>query len=133
MLHRGNVPGPYVLADHSFGGLYALTFADHYPDEVDGMVLVDSTAPAPPATIPTPGDACCHAVMSRVAILLSTSGRLGLSRVAGLTDYATLPPHSRDEARAHAATSHQVRSTIEEYIQGGASVQEAASLRDFGD
>ena len=37
---------PTVLAGHSFGGLYVLTFAARYPDEVAGMVLVDSTAPA---------------------------------------------------------------------------------------
>src|SRR6266545_3146541 len=41
LLERGNVPGPYVLAGHSFGGLYVLTFAARYPDEVAGMVLVD--------------------------------------------------------------------------------------------
>ncbi len=46
LLQRGAVPGPYVLAGHSFGGLYALTFAARYPDDVAGMVLVDSTAPA---------------------------------------------------------------------------------------
>ena len=46
LLQRGHVPGPYVLAGHSFGGLYVLTFAARYPDEVAGMVLVDSTAPA---------------------------------------------------------------------------------------
>jgi hypothetical protein len=45
LLQRGHVPGPYVLAGHSFGGLYVLTFAARYPDEVAGMVLVDSTAP----------------------------------------------------------------------------------------
>ena len=46
LLERGEVPGPYVLAGHSFGGLYVLTYADRYPDEVAGMVLVDSTNPA---------------------------------------------------------------------------------------
>ena len=135
LLHRGKVPGPYVVAGHSFGGLYALTFAARYPDEVAGLVLVDSTAPAPGATTPgqTPDGAGSPNVMSRAASLVSTAARLGLSRVAGLTDYATLPPRSRDEARAHAATARQLRSTIEEYIQGGASVQEAASLHDFTD
>jgi hypothetical protein len=33
LLQRGGVPGPYVLAGHSFGGLYVLTFAARYPDE----------------------------------------------------------------------------------------------------
>src|SRR3954452_10127953 len=45
LLQRGHIPGPYVLAGHSFGGLYVLTFAARYPNEVAGMVLVDSTAP----------------------------------------------------------------------------------------
>ncbi|HEY5787463.1 MAG TPA: alpha/beta hydrolase [Nakamurella sp.] len=135
LLHRGNVPGPYVLAGHSFGGLYALTFAARYPDEVAGMVLVDSTAPAPPAT-PEPGaapDAGSGDVMGGVSALVSTSARLGLGRLLALTDYASLPPRSRGEARAHAATSLQIRSTINEYIQGGPSVAEAASLHDLTD
>lgn len=45
LLHAANVPGPYVLAGHSFGGLYVLTFAARYPQEVAGMVL--STPPRP--------------------------------------------------------------------------------------
>ena len=44
LLHHAHVPGPYVLAGHSFGGLYVRTFAAKYPDEVAGLVLVDSTA-----------------------------------------------------------------------------------------
>ena len=43
LLHRAGVPGPYVLAGHSFGGLYVRIFAAHYPDEVAGLVLIDST------------------------------------------------------------------------------------------
>jgi pimeloyl-ACP methyl ester carboxylesterase len=133
LLQRGNVPGPYVLAGHSFGGLYALTFAARYPDEVAGLVLVDSTAPARPANpdATSPGDAGSDDFMGSISALVSTSARLGLGRLSGLTDYATLPPRSRDEARASAATSRQLRSTIDEYIQGGASTQEAASLHDF--
>src|SRR4029450_3337909 len=46
LLQRGQVPGPYVLAGHSFGGLYALTFAARYPDEVARIVLSESPAPA---------------------------------------------------------------------------------------
>ena len=36
LLHRAHVPGPYVLAGHSFGGLYVRIFAARYPDEVAG-------------------------------------------------------------------------------------------------
>ena len=45
LLDRAHVPGPYVLAGHSFGGLYVLSFAAQFPDQVAGLVLLDSTAP----------------------------------------------------------------------------------------
>ncbi len=36
---------PYILVGHSFGGLYMQLFARRYPEEVAGLVLVDSTHP----------------------------------------------------------------------------------------
>src|SRR5881296_2350365 len=42
LLHAANVPGPYVLAAHSFGGIFARLYASTYPNEVVGMVLVDA-------------------------------------------------------------------------------------------
>lgn len=39
---RGIAP-PYVLVGHSLGGLYMQYFARQYPDEVSGLVLIDST------------------------------------------------------------------------------------------
>jgi pimeloyl-ACP methyl ester carboxylesterase len=37
------IPGPYVLVAHSAGGLVARLYASEYPNEVVGMVLLDST------------------------------------------------------------------------------------------
>ncbi len=37
--------GPYVLVGHSYGGLYGRLYADRYPEEVAGVVLVDSSHP----------------------------------------------------------------------------------------
>ncbi|MFN0282033.1 MAG: alpha/beta hydrolase [Kineosporiaceae bacterium] len=135
LLHRGNVPGPYVLAGHSFGGLYVLTFAARYPDEVAGMVLVDSTAPAAAAEPPaaSPGYVGSYDVLGRVSALVSTSARLGLGRLYAQSSFGSLPPRSRDEVRASTATAGTLRSAIDEYVQASASVQQAASLRDFGD
>ena len=81
LLQRGHVPGPYVLAGHSFGGLYSLTFAARYPDDVAGMVLVDSTAPSSatrPSGTPSEDDGS-YDLTDRVSALLSTSARLGLA------------------------------------------------------
>jgi pimeloyl-ACP methyl ester carboxylesterase len=92
LLDRVGVPGPYVLAGHSFGGYYVLAFAARYPDEVAGMALVDSTAPAAAAKPPASSSdaAGCYDVMGRVSALVSAAARV--------------------------ATVSQLRSTIDEYI-----------------
>jgi pimeloyl-ACP methyl ester carboxylesterase len=133
LLQRAEVPGPYVLAGHSFGGLYALTFAGRYPDEVAGMVLVDSTAPAsaPAAPSATSGDASADDLIGRVSALASIPARLGLARVYDQFSGNSLPQQAGDEVRAHGATAGNLRSTIDEYVQAAASISEAAALRDF--
>jgi len=42
LLRAATIPGPYVLAAHSLGGLYARLYAAAYPDEVVGLVLIDA-------------------------------------------------------------------------------------------
>ena len=42
LLVNGNVPGPYVFVAHSYGGLMVREFAQKYPGEVAGLVLVDT-------------------------------------------------------------------------------------------
>jgi pimeloyl-ACP methyl ester carboxylesterase len=137
LLHNAHIPGPYVLAGHSFGGLYVLTFAARYPDEVAGMVLVDSTAPASaPATVPPSamsGDQTRDDLVDRVCALASIPARLGLARVYGQLSPDDLPPRSNAEALAGSVTAPNIRSTINEYVQGSASVRQAAALLDFAD
>ena len=43
LLRAADIPGPYVLVAHSAGGLVVRLYASMYPDEVVGMVLLDST------------------------------------------------------------------------------------------
>src|SRR3954468_19576965 len=45
LLQRAHVPGPYVLAGHSLGGMFALSYAHRYPAQVGGIVLLDSMHP----------------------------------------------------------------------------------------
>lgn len=45
LLRNVKEASPYVFVGHSFGGLASMLYAHHYPDEIAGMVLVDSMHP----------------------------------------------------------------------------------------
>ena len=45
-LQKAGVKPPYVLVGHSFGGVYVRVFADMYPKDVLGMVLIDPSQEA---------------------------------------------------------------------------------------
>ncbi len=45
LLSAAQIDGPYVLVGHSLGGLNVQLFAIEHPDEVVGLVLVDSSTP----------------------------------------------------------------------------------------
>ena len=51
LLGKIPVPGPYILIAHSLGGWHARVFAHLYPEEMAGMILVDTTLTAPDAPI----------------------------------------------------------------------------------
>lgn len=45
LLKHNKLSPPYILVGHSLGGLYMQYYARKYPEEVSGLVLVDSTHP----------------------------------------------------------------------------------------
>jgi pimeloyl-ACP methyl ester carboxylesterase len=46
LLRVAHVPGPYVLAGHSNGGLFTQLYASTHPRQVAGLVLIDAVHPA---------------------------------------------------------------------------------------
>ena len=87
LLDAAAAPGPYVLVGHSFGGYVVRAFARLYPDDVAGMVLVDSIHPAE-WEMPTPEQLRVIKVGLRYAWIAAWFARLGfvrfcLARVAG--------------------------------------------------
>ena len=130
LLDRAYVPGPYVLAGHSFGGLYVQSFAAQFPDQVAGMVLLDSTSPksGPPPTDPQSSE-----VIGRLSELVSGVAHLGVGRLIAYASGGTLPPHAQDEADANASTARHLASFIKEYLaEADTSMQEASSLTTLG-
>ena len=131
LLERAQVPGPYVLAGHSFGGLYVQSFAARFPDQVAGMVLLDSTAPKPGPAQPTDTDP--YNLIGRVAALSAASAHLGAGRLLNPISYTTLPPRSRDEARANSSTASHLASFVGEYGVANTSMQQASALTSLND
>ncbi len=43
LLHKAKIPGPYIFVGHSFAGITSRIYANKYPGEVVGVVLVDSS------------------------------------------------------------------------------------------
>ena len=97
--------GPYVLVGHSTGGTYAMTYAAQYPEQVAGLVLLDSSSPEQFTRMPDyPGR---YALMRRGLALLPTLARLGVGR-AFATSHLPDPAGDHVEAltaNAHAATN----------------------------
>jgi pimeloyl-ACP methyl ester carboxylesterase len=131
LLERAQVPGPYVLAGHSSGGLYVQTFAANYPDQVAGLVLLDSTAPKPGPALPTRTES--YDVLGRVSAVFSAVAHLGAGRLIVQGSYGSLPPHFRGEARANASTAPYLASWIEEFVAANTSMQQAAALTNLDD
>ena len=132
LLARANVSGPYLVAGHSFGGLYTLAFAARYSDEVVGMVLLDSTMPKPATSSAKATTSGSYDVLSHLSAVAATTGEVGLTRLYAHVEAGTLPPRSRDEIRASIAKANTVKSTVDEYVQSNTAMVQAAQLTDFG-
>ena len=73
LLGRAQMKGPYVLVGHSLGGIYVLSFAHRYPDQVAGVVLLDSMYPRRSASQSSVG--------AGPFALLPSLSRLGIGRL----------------------------------------------------
>jgi pimeloyl-ACP methyl ester carboxylesterase len=130
LLERAHVAGPYVLVGHSFGGLYALTFAARYPEQVAGVVLLDATHPEMFARVPA--YPLVYEGYRRVSALFPSLARLGVGRLAYRATFDGLPPQARGEERAFWATARAARSQRDEWAEAPSVMRQARALRTLG-
>ncbi len=79
LLDRGEVKPPYVLVGHSAGGMYQRLFYQRHPEQVTGMVLVDTDEPTDDADRREVADAPDD---RRTAVLLTAAVYTGVFRFA---------------------------------------------------
>jgi pimeloyl-ACP methyl ester carboxylesterase len=126
LLERAAVPGPYVLAGHSVGGTYALTFAARYPQQVAGMVLLDSSTPRQFTALP--GYPAAYSTGRRLTGLLPPLARVGLWRLADTSAFGGLPPQARSQELALAATTRELSSQRAEWSELPTAFTQAQAL-----
>jgi pimeloyl-ACP methyl ester carboxylesterase len=121
--------GPYVLAGHSTGGTFAMTYAARYPGRVAGMVLLDSSSPEQLTRMPD--YAGQYALMRRGLALMPTLSRLGLGRVMAPTSH--LPAPAADQVEAMTATPRAFRNGRDEVSVILDVFAQAQALTTLGD
>src|SRR5690606_9804614 len=45
ILHNAEIAPPYILVGHRYGGMYVRKYLEKYPEDVAGLILVDSSHP----------------------------------------------------------------------------------------
>ena len=105
LLQEADEEGPYVLVGHSLAGLYSRIYAERYPEEVAGMVLVDSSHPDQ-----FEGSGLALTINRVVGVLGPLIAQTGIPRVFNLyPSNPELPPLQREQSDSlYYTTPHQV-------------------------
>ncbi|MDQ1635738.1 MAG: hypothetical protein QOJ32_2547 [Frankiaceae bacterium] len=122
--------GPYVLAGHSVGGVYALTFAARYPDQVAGLVLLDSASPHQFTVLPAYEGV--YAMLTRLYGVAPSLARLGLGQVIPALSANEVPGQAGKQAGAFATRPRDARGASDEVSTYRRSFTQAQALTSFG-
>ena len=115
LLQNAQIPGPYVLVGWSFGGLYVREYAGQYPDEVVGLVLLDSSHPD--QWTGTPEGQAQFETNAKIYSLAPALVRMGVMRVMGLLQPASgLPAPYNEELKASFAATKDWDAQSAEFL-----------------
>ncbi len=126
LLAESGNSGPYVLVGHSSGGVYVRIFAAQYPEEVAGMVLLDSQ-PVDPFTSLPDYPAFYSSAPIQYGVLPSVA-RIGVLRLAYASAFGDLPAPARDQEWDDQTSPRLQVSSREEMAQLRDSIEQAAEL-----
>lgn len=132
LLANAQITGPYVVVGHSTGGVYARIFAARYPDQVAGMVMLDSQ-PNEALSGGLPDFPSQYNILRRATALFPSLARLGVFQLVNRFAGDPLPVPTRDEERAVVSAANLNRIQRDEFAELPMSLKEAAELTTLGD
>jgi len=134
LLVNAGVPGPYVLAGHSLGGMHMRVYARSYPDEVVGLIQVDSLHEDQVVLDPVSAEVNQeNARRFRMLALLNSTGLMAL--VPQSIPNLGLPDDAYAQWQAVLATTPYFETTIAELLSMEGNCLEVGALEtnSFGD
>ena len=135
LLTNARIDGPYVLIGHSIGGIYVRQFAAEYPEEVVGMVLVDSAHPYQFDRYPDMRKE--NESYLEMSAAFPTLARLGVFRIyfasGGELDFAEMKEPQKSEIKAIWSSPEYFRSQRAEVIAGPGIFADGQKLGRLGD
>jgi pimeloyl-ACP methyl ester carboxylesterase len=135
LLANAGLSGPYVLVGHSLGGIFARMYADEYPQEVAGIVLLDASHPDQLER--SPEMASMNEAFLRQSAVFPLLARVGLFRLyfdaGGEIDFQGLPPRQHDEIAAFWSTPRYFNMQRAENVAAPGIFQQAQRLGSLGD
>jgi pimeloyl-ACP methyl ester carboxylesterase len=129
LLAAAGETGPFVLAGHSAGGAYVMTYAATYPDDVAGVVLLDSMSPHQFTLVPSyPGT---YEMIRRLYTVLGPLSRIGFGPV--LADApGDLPTKAAAELRSMQIRARNYDNARDEASLYRESLEQAQALTSLG-
>ncbi|MGP0018168.1 MAG: alpha/beta fold hydrolase [Candidatus Sulfotelmatobacter sp.] len=125
LLQAAGIAPPYVLVGHSVGGFNVRLYASLYPNEVAGMVLVDSSHPAQFERLP-PEIKSMQAAWRRKAEFTEYTMPFGVPRLLGQCDEDPV-------FRAAACNWHTAAEAVAELRSFPESATQTAATGSLGD
>lgn len=126
--NAGEAP-PYILVGYSYGGMLIRVYADQYPEQVVGLVLLDASYPGyGKHSAGARYFVCCVPLLARIGVTRFILRSTGLLRV-----FDDLPPEPRGQAKAFYSDASHISAATAEFRVLDESMRQIEATRHLGD
>lgn len=134
LLEKAGESPPYILAGHSMGGLFIRVFAQLYPDEVAGLVFLDSSHPDFRERLNLPPPPSTAGLLTSLAVVADLGVLTLFDHLFGpLLAAEGLPQEVNNRALGYTYKGKYLRAVLREDQVSASIFERAKTAKDFGD